>query len=327
MIRLSAIIPAYNCAPFLGAAIASALAQEGAQVEVIVVDDGSTDDTPAVLASFGDRIRTIRQENRGLPAARNAGIAASRGEAIGFLDADDTWEPQKTLRQLEYLDANPDCSLVFSDVFRMDESGRRIGSILGSKVHELPRGRCLAELFLGNFVLVPAVVVRRAALERAGPFDESLRSVEDYDMWLRIAETGSIGVVPEPLASWRERAGQMSRNRARMLECEVLVLERALERNPALAEALGRRARRRFARLYDENGWLELQDRNLRAALRCFAAALGRDPLWTKPYLHLVATVFAAAGWRGRRVGLRRSRSDSDGDGGAGVGRAGGASG
>jgi glycosyltransferase involved in cell wall biosynthesis len=295
---VSAIIPAYNCGPFLGAAIASALAQEGVDREVIVVDDGSTDDTPAVIASYGERIRAIRQQNLGLSAARNAGIRAARGWAIGFLDADDTWEPAKSRKQLDYLEAHPACGLVFSDVVRMSEAGRRLAPILGERWAEVPTGNCLERLFLGNFVLVPGAMVRRTVLASVGPFDETLRSVEDYDMWLRIAEVAEIGFLPEPLASWRERAGQMSRNRDRMVEHEARVLEAALARRPDLRRTLGRRVRRRFARLQDENGWYDLSEGRLRPALVKFLRALRHDPTWGKPYRHLVATALAAAGRR-----------------------------
>jgi glycosyltransferase involved in cell wall biosynthesis len=122
---LSAVIPAYNAEAWLGQAIESALAQEEVALEVVVVDDGSTDGTAEVLATFGDRIRLVRQANRGLPAARNAGIAAARGDLVAFLDADDTWEPSKSRRQLAYLAAHPACGLVFCDVHRMDPQGRR----------------------------------------------------------------------------------------------------------------------------------------------------------------------------------------------------------
>jgi GT2 family glycosyltransferase len=299
--RVSAIIPAWNAAPYLGDAVRSALAQEGAEVEVVVVDDGSTDATPAVIASFGGRIRSVRQENRGLPAARNAGIAAATGELIAFLDADDTWEPAKSRLQVAHLAAHPRCGLVFCDVYRIDAGGRRIAPILGAQAAAVPSGRCFDRLFLGNFVLVPAVMVRRSVLEQVGPrgpFDETLRSCEDYDLWLRIAEVAEIGIVPQPLASWREHAGQMSRHRDRMLACEIQVLEGALRRSPGLAGRLGRQVARRFARLCDESGWHDLADGRLRPALGKFLRAARYDPVWEKPYRHLLATGLAAAGLR-----------------------------
>jgi GT2 family glycosyltransferase len=305
--RVSAIVPAYNCAPYLGAAIDSALGQEGIDVEVVVVDDGSTDATSSVIASFGGRIRAIRQDNRGPSAARNAGLAISRGEFVAFLDADDTWEPRKSRIQVAYLQRHASCGLVFCDVLRMDETGRTITPILGERAPQTPTGRCLERLFLGNFVLVPGVMVRRSILDRVGTFDESLRSAEDYDLWLRIARVAEIGFVPEALASWRERAGQASRKRDPMLEGEVRVLENALQRSPELSTRLGRRLRRRFARLYDESGWLDLADGSLGSALGKFLWAAGHDPWWGKPYRHVLATGLAAVGLR--RPGTAQERS------------------
>jgi glycosyltransferase involved in cell wall biosynthesis len=297
--QISAVIPVYNGAPYVAAAIDSALAQRDVEMEVVVVDDGSSDATPAVLATFGDRIRIIRQENRGLPAARNAGIAAARGELVAFLDADDTWEPDKSRKQLAFLAARPRCGMVFCDVYEIDASGRRGGVFLGDAARNLPTARCLERLLLGNFVLVPGVVVRRAVFDQVGGFDETLGSVEDYDMWLRIAAAHEIGVIPEALASYRVWPGQMSKHRDRMLDSEVRVLEAALGRHPDVALELRRPLRRRFARLYDEAGYRDLQEGQLAAALRKFLRAARHDPLWYQPYRHALATGMAAAGlWR-----------------------------
>jgi glycosyltransferase involved in cell wall biosynthesis len=291
--RLSAVIPVYNTARYLRDAVESALAQEGADLEVIVVDDGSTDEGPAILRGFGDRIRLLRQENRGLSAARNAGIAEARGEFIGFLDADDAWEPAKSMKQIAYLDAHPACGLVFCDARRMDGDGALLEPVYGDTDHGFRPGRCLERLFEGNLVVMPGVVVRRGLFDEAGLFDTTLASVEDYDMWLRLAALTEFGMIREPLARYRVHGAQMSGNRARMLDCEERVLRRALERNPELRRRLGRRARRRMARLYDEHGWWELQDGRYRAALAKFWTALRHDPLMPRIYGHLVR---AAAG-------------------------------
>jgi glycosyltransferase involved in cell wall biosynthesis len=292
--RVSAVIPAYNCARFLPQAIDSALAQEGDALEVVVVDDGSSDATPDVLASYSGRIVALRQPNRGPSAARNAGITASAGEMVAFLDADDTWERGKTRAQLAYLERHPACGLVFCDAYLMDEGGRRLRPLLGPHAREVPTGSCLPQLFQANFVLIPGVMVRRSVLERAGGFDETLRNAEDYDLWLRIAEIAEIGLVPEPLASWRKREGQASGGRDAMLRGEVRVLEKAIARLPALAAD----ARRRLARLHDESGWFDLAEGRRGPALRKFLRALRHDPTWEKPYRHLLATALAAMGVR-----------------------------
>ncbi|HEX5044646.1 MAG TPA: glycosyltransferase [Candidatus Polarisedimenticolaceae bacterium] len=292
--RVSAVIPAHNCARFLPQAIDSALAQEGAALEVVVVDDGSTDATPDVLASYAGRVVALRQANRGPSAARNAGIAASTGEFVAFLDADDTWEREKTRAQLAYLERHPACGLVFCDAYLMDEAGHHLAPLLGPRTGEVPTGSCLRELFQGNFVLIPGVMVRRSVLERTGGFDERLRNAEDYDLWLRVAEIAEIGLVPEPLAAWRKRAGQASGQRDAMLRGEARALEKALARSPSLKAG----ARRRFARLHDESGWLDLAEGRRGPALRKFLRALRHDPTWEKPYRHLLATALATVGVR-----------------------------
>jgi len=296
--KISAVIPVFNGAPYVATAVESALAQIGVDLEVIVVDDGSTDETPAVLRSFGQQIRVVRQENRGLAAARNSGIRASRAEYLAFLDSDDSWEPSKSRKQLDYMEATPDCGLVFCDVHRMDESGKRFGIFFGDRIRDVPTGNCLEQLLMGNFVIMPAVMLRRSVLDFAGLFNETLPAVEDYDMWLRIAAASRIGLVPEPLASYREWPGQMSKNRDRMLDCEVRVLEAATGRHPALSHSMRVKMRRRFATLHDESGYQDLQDGELRSACSKFLHAARHDPLWAKPYRHLLAVSLAATGLR-----------------------------
>jgi len=130
---ISVIIPAYNHARYLAEAIDSVLAQTYAPLEIIVVDDGSTDGTPAVAASYGDRIRYIRQENAGVGAARNNGIAAARGEYLAFLDSDDIWLPEKLEREIALFDADPQLGFVHCGVEKFDESGQTTISMTGAE--------------------------------------------------------------------------------------------------------------------------------------------------------------------------------------------------
>ena len=294
--QVSALIPVFNGGRFLRLAIDSALAQTGVTIEVIVVDDGSTDDTPAILASYGQRLVVVRQPNRGLAAARNAGLARVRGKVVGFLDADDTWEPEKSREQLAYLEAHAECGLVSCDVFLMNAAGVRGAPLLGDRAGGLPAGRCLEELFLGNFVPLPGAMVRRATLDAVGGFDETVPGVEDYDLWLRIAAVTGIAVLPMPLASYRRWPGQMSRNRVRQTHSEARVLSRALARHPELRRALGSRARRRLARVFDEAGYRELQEAAPARAAAQFFDALRADPGWGNPWRHLLATALVAGG-------------------------------
>ena len=294
--QVSALIPVFNGGRFLTLAIDSALAQAGVTIEIIVVDDGSTDETPALLAGYGDRLVVVRQTNRGLAAARNAGLARARGDVVAFLDADDSWEPEKSREQLAYLEAHPACGLVSCDAFLMNAEGERGALILGDRAKELPAGHCLEALFMGNFVLLPGAMVRRATLEAVGGFDETVPGVEDYDLWLRVAAVAEIGVLPRPLASYRSWAGQMSRNRVRQTRGEARVLTQALARHPELRRALGGRARRRLARLFDEAGYRDLQDAAPAQAAAQFLDALRADPWWGNPWRHLLAAALAAGG-------------------------------
>jgi GT2 family glycosyltransferase len=295
-VQVSALIPVFNGGRYLAIAIDSALAQAGVTIEVIVVDDGSTDETPSILAGYGDRVVVVRQANRGLAAARNAGLAIARGEVVAFLDSDDTWEPEKSRQQLAYLEAHPDVGLISCDAFRMDAAGARGAPMLGDGARDLPAGRCLEALFLGNFVLLPGVMVRQATLAAVGRFDETVPGVEDYDLWLRIAAVTGIAVLPRPLASYRSWPGQMSRDRLRQTRSEARVLTLALARHPELRRGLGGRARRRLARLFDEAGYRDLQDASPARAAARFMDALRADPWWGSPWRHLLAAALTAGG-------------------------------
>ena len=175
---VSAVIPTYNYAQYLPEAVESALAQTYPNMEVIVVDDGSTDRTRECLAPYRERIAYIYQPNRGLSAARNTGIAAARGEWIALLDSDDTWHPEKTALQLRAAEGMDHLALVGSPpADRMPE-------------HLAPPVVRVLEVrdFLLNVPLGPSsALIRRRCLEDVGLFDESLTSVEDRDMWLRLS--------------------------------------------------------------------------------------------------------------------------------------------
>ncbi len=217
--RVSAIVPAYNHARFVAEAVASALTQSH-PCEVVVVDDGSTDETPAALAAFGDRIRVLRQQNRGVSAARNRGVAACTGEVVAFLDADDVWHPHKVARQVERLAARPDVTLVHCAVVEIDGIGRVTGGRSdggqGDVQAALLRFGPGGILGGGSGALLP-----RATFERLGGFDEGLSTSADWDLYRRAAAQGPVAFVDEPLLLYRVHGANMHRNVARM-EREML---------------------------------------------------------------------------------------------------------
>jgi glycosyltransferase involved in cell wall biosynthesis len=207
--RVSAVIPVYNQQePFLREAIESVLAQTDRDFELIVVDDGSTNATPDVIASYGNRLRGFRKPNGGVSSALNLAIRESRGEWIAWLSSDDLWEPNKLARQLGGLREKPSVGLVYSDALLIDSDGR----VVGRRSFPPPptKRRRLMSLVRGCYVNGCSTLVRREVFDDVGPFDERDRLTPDYDMWLRIAERYEFLHIPEPLVRYRVHPGQTS---------------------------------------------------------------------------------------------------------------------
>jgi glycosyltransferase involved in cell wall biosynthesis len=198
--RVSVIIPAYNRSSLLRLTVESVLAQTYPNVEIIVVDDGSTDDTAEVMKSYVEqgRIIYIRQANQGHSGARNTGIRSSSGEYLAFLDHDDLFMPRKLERQVQVLDTRPEIGLVHCGYYHVDEDGNLLEKVWG-----LPEGMVLKEPVCGNPLWSGAPLMRRQCLDQVGFFDPALWC-EDTDMWLRIAQAGyQFACVQEPLGKHR----------------------------------------------------------------------------------------------------------------------------
>lgn len=221
MLSVSVVIPTYNQARFLRQSVDSALAQSEAPLRVIVVDDGSTDETPAILASYGDRIHAVRQENRGLAAARNAGAERARGDSIAFLDSDDVWLPTKLHLQLARMSEEPDLGLVHCGVENIDVSGRTIGQRLDGL-----EGRVAEEMLLFRRGVIlgggSGFVVRRDAFGALGGFDLRMGTSADWDLQYRIAARHRVGFVPEVLLRYRFHSANMHAN-IRAMEHDMLL--------------------------------------------------------------------------------------------------------
>jgi len=217
---VSVVIPTYNYAHFVAGAVESALAQTYLDREVIVVDDGSTDDTRDRLALYEGRIRYIHQENRGLSAARNTGIRAARGALVAFLDSDDVWHPKKLAVQARYLERHFEVALLASD--HLDMQTGEIGEVDWPQVDEtrsIPaREITFEQLVVGSRFGACGVVARRWCFDEVGFFDETLRSAEDVDMWVRIASRFPVAKQEVPLWVYRHHGTSMHRATARMEE-------------------------------------------------------------------------------------------------------------
>jgi glycosyltransferase involved in cell wall biosynthesis len=308
MPKVSVVIPVYNGAATVGRAIRSVLAQTCQDFEIVAVDDGSTDDTPAVLAAFGDRVRVIHQQNRGLSAARNAGARAARGDYLAFLDDDDEWVPEKLARFVAALDADPGCVLAYSDVVLVDGDGNqnRNSPVKPDTAHAPTMDEMLSRVWP---IIPSAVVMRRDAFERAGGFCESfLVSGEDFHFFLLAREQGYFCYLPERLTHftfWRLYPKVLNRDAD-----SARLIQLLRERYGARADGLIRSFIRHKVRMIANVGIEEMSRGNLEGARRCFVRVLRYDPLHMKSYFRLVRTFMPARiadAFSGRAA--RRSRS------------------
>lgn len=301
---ISVVMPVYNVERYVAAAVCSVLDQTVPDLELILVDDGSTDGSGEICRSYHDRrIRIVRQENRGLAAARNAGIRHARGFFIAFLDADDAWHREKLEYHLDHFDAQPEVGLSFSHSALMDAAGRALG-----RYQSPPPGRVRPEgLLMDNPVgNGSSPVLRREALEAvafAAPwqgrqetcyFDPALRRVEDLDCWLRLVlqTKWEAHCLPEVLTWYRINPGGLSAGGAAMVEAWEQVVEKARGYAPDLIARYERPARARLLRYLAGRA---VGAHQADEAARLIRAALSTDPalLYQQPratWLTLCAT-------------------------------------
>lgn len=277
-VKLSIIVPAYNVADYITEAVNSALSQRIDALDVIVVDDGSSDDTAERVRAIQDsRLRLIQQANRGLSAARNTGLRAARGEYVGFLDGDDVWCPTKGPSHVAVLDADPAVGVVYSDFAYIDEHGTPTGQILVTG-----RGDpSLADLIVRNSVS-SAVVMRRSLFDQAGLFDENLRACEDWEMWVRLkSRTGTrFTCVPEVLAAYRVRGDSLTMDFDHQVMSARRAIEKLREVVPDAPETLWRRS---LAEVYRISARKALSAGDSHEAARLLTHALSEDPwVWAR---------------------------------------------
>ena len=218
--KVSVIIPCYNAMAFVGQAIESALSQTYPHTEVLVVDDGSTDESARVIRSYGNRIISISQGNAGVSAARNVGIKASTGEFIAFLDADDYWLPRKLTMQIPMFD-DMGIGLVHAYHYWVDISGIPFKELCYDTA-----GDVFHQLLQGCTIGISSVVIRRDLIDRIGPFDTALQGAADLDMWLRSALQCKVQIVKELLGCHRLVPDSMSADYEHMVRDLVRVLEK-----------------------------------------------------------------------------------------------------
>jgi hypothetical protein len=306
--QVSIIIPSYNHAQYVGEAIRSVLGQTYDSLEIIVVDDGSTDNTRAVVGEFGNAVRYIWQENQGLSAARNTGICAARGEFIGVLDADDLYEPEFVATLTAVLQTDPDAAAVYCAYQYVDEDNVPLPQQASRTV---PPEQLHEALLGGNFLVPLCLLVRKSAYVQAGLFDKTFQGCADWDMWLRLSREYRIAGIDRPLVRYRRLSNSMSSDPAYMLADRLRVLQKhlPLEDDQVLAKDTPRQEAYGHAYLIAAVEYLQKQDTD--RAYDCLRDMVRVGPLM----LTRLETFYELAlgdqpkGYRGHFASLNLNRS------------------
>ena len=294
---VSVVVTCYNYGRYLKDCLDSILAQTYKNIEIMVVDDGSTDNTAEVSKAFTKlpNLKYIHQRNAGQSHAKNVGIKNSTGEYIAFLDADDRWCPEKLKKQMSCFD-NPDIGVVYCRAKYLDENDREFAYDMTAKYLQPRRGRVTEWLIFDNFVQFSSSVVRQECFKRFGTFDETLKMGIDWDLWLRISTAYQFEYVDERLFFYRMgHSGQMSKNMDERNRCSDLIMKKFLASYPgAVSSAIIRKAnavtccgRGEYFRTIDQ-----------KKSTLYFLDAIRNSPGETGAYKGLIKNVLYAAGIR-----------------------------
>jgi len=242
---VSVIIPAYNRAEFTVQCVESVLNQTYTNIEVIVVDDGSTDDTSKKLDPYKNRITYIHKENGGACSARNVGLQTAHGEYIALIDCDDLYLPDKIELSVRYLQRYPQYGMVHTNLYYVDENKRILKQ--GGWGKNRFKGWIKEKLIVVNLISNTTVLIHRDCFEKVGLFNEDLFPPADWDMWLRICEHYPVGYIEKPLAMYRVTSNWNVRFFERVGEEEKFVLDHFFDRNPDVSKRIKNKA---YSRLH-----------------------------------------------------------------------------
>jgi glycosyltransferase involved in cell wall biosynthesis len=294
MTRVAVVIPVFNGANTVARAVDSVICQRfDAEFEVIVVNDGSTDATAAVLGQYAGRIRVVNQQNRGPAHARNTGAVLSTAEYIAFLDADDAFMPGKLARTVPKLASDEQAAMLFHDAVSLNRDGREIAPscVSPEKAHPPSMAEMLTQLWP---IITSTVVMRRRTFQACGGFSEEFKfGYEDPDLWIRARERGHFIYVAEPLTYYtliEKRAERMEK----YLTSQAVFFRRLRQRYGQAAEELIRRTIRSYTNWLGYQGLLAIQAGNPAAARRYFARILRHHPTHMKSALRYVRTFLPA---------------------------------
>lgn len=273
---VSVIIPAYNAEAFIKPTLQSVLAQSFQNFEVIVVNDGSTDQTAAIVNRLivgDDRIQLIEQSHAGVTYARNLGIKISRGDLIAFLDADDLWHPNKLTLQTSHLDKHPEAGWVSCLSALIDQRSKIVGLPVGINLNGMVYRKVLEKNGIPNGSVV---LVRRKCLLDVGLFDKIVEPCDDWDMWIRLAGRFPIVTVPRVLVGYRRTPNNASRNYNNLADKGKLVLVKAFHSEPSLSEKYYSFC---LSKLYSLIAGLCIMDNEFREAWSYLRLSISTNPI------------------------------------------------
>jgi glycosyltransferase involved in cell wall biosynthesis len=286
------IIPTYNRERFLGLAIQSVLDQTYANFEIIIVDDGSTDNTAEILKQYAgdDRVRCFAQPNQGQSVARNHGLQWADGEFICFLDSDNLWEPDKLRQQVLLFADNPSVDIIYGNSLTIDENG----TVLDARPVTRHSGIIYRQLLLDNFVSFNTAMFKRYCYEELGGPESSIRVADDYDLWLRYSVKFTFLHVPIIFARYRVMTDQISSDKNRRFDSNQHIIEKFFRQNPDLLSNDEQAAT--WMHFYCRRGRYKCTKGEYGAALGDAILAIRKKPLALNPWRLALKTALSSTG-------------------------------
>ena len=295
MTKVSVLIPSYNYARYLPHAIRSVLSQSHSDLELIIVDDCSTDGSREIAEEWkrlDNRVVTVYHDvNRGLAVTRNSGLAVSSGEFIALCDADDIWYQDKLKTQLDRFGHRPELGVVHSDSAIIDGDGNLTGQRFSELFHrkgQITAGRLFEELCQRNFLCVPTVILRREAIQYAGGFDARLRSLEDWVCWTKVSKQYPFDYVKDALVQYRIHGAGLSSNSQNMANNRVKALR-------VLLDSVSDIPRQTRSRMLYSLGMSHLETGDSRGAIKAFVDSIETSPAEVRSWVRCSQSVFKLA--------------------------------
>jgi len=288
MPEVSIIIPVYNAEKFIKKTIESVLSQTYKDYEIIIVDDGSTDNSKKILDEFKDKVRYFKQANSGVSSARNRAIKEAKGEYIALLDQDDLWYSEKLKKQINFIKKNPNAGMVYSDCYYIDDKDKVISRVFENQ--KFYCGKIFENLVIENFIPIPTVLIKKEVLNKTGLFVENYSHAEEYDLFLRISKDYEVGFMNEALAGYRVHDTNLSKNIDKSLQEDIIVKEYTLKKYAKQIEPVKNKIKRKLAEHYYELGRFYQKAGQGKMARQCLAKSIKTYVYSYKQYLCYILT-------------------------------------